>query len=211
MASKFKIWRSQILRPSAQTLRNRSHDSKDIPSPYSSFQTTLLPTSLSNVSLVHQYVFGIFYPVLEHTPFTMDHINSLWLNDLFRFKKKYKVELKLRNNFITQRQRHNDRHLFDDILTYTSSLLSRKKLLGCRLYLHITLLSDITNIKGTTLLPNILIGARNTNIHQTFSWSLQKSPTTTLGNFGIELCEVYTVAQHLPSTQETILPSKIDP
>ena len=106
--------------------------------------------------------------------------------------------MKLRNKFITQRQRHNDCHLLDDVLTHTSPFLSRKKLLACRLYLQITLLSDIPNIKGTTLLPNILIGTRNTNTHHTSSWPLQKSITITLGNFGTELCEVYTVAQHLP-------------
>ena len=86
--------------------------------------------------------------------------------------------MKLRTTCITKSQRHNDRHLFDDILTYTSSLLSRKKLLACRLYLQITLLSDITNLKGTALLPNIIIGIRNANIHHTSSWSLQKNPNS---------------------------------
>ena len=141
----------------------------------------------------------------------MDHINSLWLNDLIILIKKYKVELKLRNNFITQRQRHNDRHLFDDILTHTSSLLFRKKLLACRLYLQITLLSVINNIKGTTLFPNILVGTRTNNIHHTSSWPLQKILTITLGNFGTELCEVYTVAQHLPFNSRRNLPPTTDP
>ena len=124
----------------------------------------------------YQHVSGISYPVLEQHPFTMDHINSFWLDDLVRLTKKYKVELKLRKKIITQRQRHNDRHLLDDILTHTSSLLSRKKLLACRLYFQITLLSDITNIKGSALLPNILIDTRNTNTHHTYSWPLQKNP-----------------------------------
>ena len=83
--------------------------------------------------------------------------------------------MKLRTTCIAKRQRHNDCHLFDDILTYTSSLLSRKKLLVCHLYLQITLLSDITNLKGTALLPNIRIYTRITNIHHTSSWPLQKS------------------------------------
>ena len=117
----------------------------------------------------YQYVSGISYTVLEQDHFTMDPTNSLWLNDLVRLIKKYKVELKLRNKFITQHQRHNDRHLLDDILTHTSSLLSSKKLLVCRLYLQITLLSDITNIKDTTLLPNILVETRTNNVYHAFS------------------------------------------
>ena len=117
----------------------------------------------------YQYVSGISYTVLEQDHFTMDPTNSLWLNDLVRLIKKYKVELKLRNKFITQHQRHNDRHLLDDILTHTSSPLSSKKLLVCRLYLQITLLSDITNIKGTTLLPNILVETRTNNVYHASS------------------------------------------
>ena len=83
----------------------------------------------------YQHVSGISYPVLEQHSFTMHHINSRWLNDLVRPLKKYKVELKLRDIFITKHQRHNDRHILDDTLTHTSSILSRKILLACRLYL----------------------------------------------------------------------------
>ena len=147
----------------------------------------------------YQHVSGICFSDLEQHPVNLDYINRLWLNDFVRLMNKYKIELKLRTTFITQSQRHNDRHLFGDILTYTSSLLSRKKLFACRLYLQITLLSYITNLKGTVLLPNIMIGIRNTNNHHTFSWPLQKILTITLGNYGTVLCEVYTVAQILPS------------
>ena len=96
----------------------------------------------------------------------MHHINSLWLNNLARLFKKHKVELKLRYTFLTKHQRHNDRHILDDILIYTTSTLSRKKLLTCRFYLQITLLYDITDIKGTSLLSNVLIGTRRNNRHQ---------------------------------------------
>ena len=106
----------------------------------------------------------------------MHHINNLWLKDLVRLLKKYKVELKLKDTFMTKHQRHNDRHILNDILTHTSSILSRKKLLACRLYLKITLLSDITNIKGSFLIPNVLLGIRSSNRHHNLSWSLQKKP-----------------------------------
>ena len=106
--------------------------------------------------------------------------------------------MKLRTTCITKSQRHNDRHLFDDILTYTSSLLSRKKLLACRLYLQINLLSDIINLKGTALISNIMIGIRNTNTHHTSSSPLQKSLTLTLGNYGTVYWEVSTSVPILP-------------
>ena len=69
----------------------------------------------------YQHVSGLSYQVLEKHSFTMHHINSLWINDLVRLLKKYNVELKLRDMFLTKHQRHNDRHILDDILIYTSS------------------------------------------------------------------------------------------
>lgn len=44
------------------------------------------------------------------------------------------------------------------------------------LYLHVTLLSDITDIKGISLVNDILIGSRRKNRHQNSSWSLQQKP-----------------------------------
>ena len=47
-----------------------------------------------------------------------------------------------------------------------------------------TLLPDTTNLKGTVLLQNIMIGIMNTNTHHSSSWSLQKKLTITFGNDG---------------------------
>ena len=123
----------------------------------------------------YRYVSVISYPALKYHPFTMHHINILWLNDLVRLLKKYKVELKLQDMFATKYQRQNDRHIMNDILTSITSITSRKKLFACRLYLQVTLLSNIIDIKDTSLLNNILIGSRSKYRHQTSSWPLQKS------------------------------------
>ena len=107
------------------------------------------------------------------------------------------VELKLKDTFMTKHQRHNDRHIIDDILTHTSSISSHKKLLACRLYLQTTLLSDITDVKSSFLIPNILLGTRSSNMHHNISWPLQKqSPTVTLRNFGTGPFEVSITARH---------------
>ena len=143
----------------------------------------------------YQHVSRISYPVLEKHPFTIHHINSLWLNDLVRLLKKYKVELKLRNIFITKNQRHNNQHILDDILTHTSFILSNKKLFACRLYFQNTLLSDITDIKCSFLIPNNLLGTRSHNRHHNTSWSLQKNLAVTLENFGTGSFEV-SIAAH---------------
>ena len=124
----------------------------------------------------YQHVAGIAYSALEQHPFTMPYINSLWLNDLVRLLNKYNVELKLKKTLQTKPQRQNDRHIIDDILTNISSTTSLKKLLACRLHLHITLLSEIADINGASILNNVLIGSRTKNRHQTLAWSLQQKP-----------------------------------
>ena len=117
----------------------------------------------------YQRVSGISYLVLEYHSFTIHHINSLWLNDLVRLLKKYNVELKLQDTFVTKSQRQNVRYIMNDILTTITSTTSRKKILACRLYLRVTLFSYITDIKSISLLTNVLVGGRIKYRHQTSS------------------------------------------
>ena len=65
----------------------------------------------------------------------------------------------------------------DAILTYTSFIIFKKKLLACFLYLQVTLPSDINNIKGTSIMNTVLIGSRNKYRHNTYDWSLQQKPS----------------------------------
>ena len=88
---------------------------------------------------------------------------------------KYNVALKLQGTFVTKYQRQNDRHIMNDIVTTITFITSRKKLLACRLYLQVMFPSDITDIKGTSLLTNVLIGSRSEYGHHTSSWPLQNT------------------------------------
>ena len=123
----------------------------------------------------YQHVLVISYPVLEHRPFTMNHINSLWFNDFVRLLKKYNMELKLQDTFVTKFQRQNNCHTMNDILTTITSTTSRKTLLACSLYFQVTLLSDILDIKGTSLVNNVLIGRRSKYRHHNSSRPLPKT------------------------------------
>ena len=162
-----------MLRNSAQASWNISTYQKDIPPPHPSFQTTYFSISLGNISLVSAHLWT-FISSLRATPLhTASHQQSL-AQRLGTPVKKYNVELKLRDTFLTKHQRHNNSNILDNILTNTSS--TSRKILACRLYLKVTLLSDITDIKGTSVLSNVSIGTRSTNIHQTSSWPLHTKP-----------------------------------
>ena len=64
----------------------------------------------------------------------------------------------------------------DQILTNHSSPTTIKKLHVCRLYLQVTLLSDITNLKGDKHLTNSLQGIREKHRTSTYAWPRQQHP-----------------------------------
>lgn len=85
----------------------------------------------------------------------------------------------------------------DGILTSISFTTSLKNIFACRIYLQITLLSDITGIKGTSIMNTVLISSRNKYRHHTSDWSLQQNPIYTLGTFGTELYKKH-ISEPLP-------------
>ena len=108
----------------------------------------------------YQHVLGLGSPILEQHPYSVNYINSCWLNDFVRLLRKYDVEIKLRTTYLQPLLRENDSFLMDRILTNHFSPTAIKKLHACRLYLQVTLLSGIANLKGDRLLMNSLHGMR---------------------------------------------------
>ena len=51
-----------------------------------------------------------------------------------------------------------------------------KQIIACRLYLQVTLLSNITDIKGTSIMNTALIESRYKYRYYTSDWSLQQKP-----------------------------------
>ena len=64
----------------------------------------------------------------------------------------------------------------DHILTNSSSLTTTKTLHVCRLYLQVTIFSDITALKGDTLLTTSLQGIRDKNQPSAYAWPRQQYP-----------------------------------
>ena len=55
-----------------------------------------------------QHVSGLASPILETHSHNVNYINGYWNNDFVRLLNKYDVEIKLRDNYITQIQREID-------------------------------------------------------------------------------------------------------
>ena len=66
----------------------------------------------------------------------------------------------------------------DDILSFISSTKIWRQLNACRLFLQLTLLSEITDIDGTHLLQGILNGDNSKMPPTTIHWPEQGSPSS---------------------------------
>ena len=66
----------------------------------------------------------------------------------------------------------------DDITLHISSIKCLKKNKVCRLYLQMTLLWEITSIRGDEVLSSVVTGERNISQHSNYQWPKQKHPDT---------------------------------
>ena len=66
----------------------------------------------------------------------------------------------------------------DNVLTNSSSITTLKKITAFGLYLQVTFLVDIHNLKGNSLLPNSLEGIRAQHRISKYDCPLQQQPNT---------------------------------
>ena len=67
----------------------------------------------------------------------------------------------MKDNILLYKQRYNDLCIMEDILDTTPPFTNIKRLNTYRLYIHITFLSEISNIKGTAIITRSLSGDKN--------------------------------------------------
>ena len=132
--------------------------------------------------LGYQYISSVSSPVLENHSFPVFYINSILIDNLVRSSKNYKVELKIKNAFIIQKQRDNNSFIMDKILTFNSSRKIIKTIHICRFYLQMTFLSEITNIKGNTLRPEILTRTKPKYSMSNINWTIQSKSNVSSWN-----------------------------
>ena len=123
---------------------------------------------------------GITTPALEYTKNSLFYINSIWMNDFFRLLQKYNIKIKMKENMILQKQHFNDFCIMEDILNTIPYFTNFKILNVCRLYLGVTFLSEILNIKGSTIITGSVISNNIKIVKSNIDWSnLNKKNTST--------------------------------
>ena len=104
------------------------------------------------------------------------YVTSTWLSDVWKFlsEKKLFIQDDLPN---LELQRENDRYIMDIALTQGSfSTNELQKINGCRLFLQVTSLADITSGDGTFILKHYWDGARDGSVISPFRWPKQGQP-----------------------------------
>jgi hypothetical protein len=97
-----------------------------------------------------QYQAGTSKPVLEHPKDHIPYLEARWLPSLRTFLASIDASIELDKTYCIPHQRQGDYHLMDKA-NYNTAFTDRElhELNCCRLYLGVTLLSDICNTQGT--------------------------------------------------------------
>ena len=86
----------------------------------------------------------------------------------------------MKENMILQKQHFNDFCIMEDILNTIPYFTNFKILNVCRLYLGVTFLSEILNIKGSTIITGSVISNNIKIVKSNIDWSnLNKKNTST--------------------------------
>ena len=67
----------------------------------------------------------------------------------------------MKEHMTIKKQRFNDSCIMEDILNITTSNIDLKRLNACRIYLRVTLLSEMSNIKDTVVIAGSLTGDKS--------------------------------------------------
>ena len=120
---------------------------------------------------------GITTPALEYTKYSLSYINSIWTNNFIRLLQKHNIKIKMKENMLFHKQRYNDSCIMGYILYTTTSLTNITRLNACRLYLRISFLSEMSNIKGTAIITGSLSDEKIKIANSNFEWPNKSRPS----------------------------------
>jgi exonuclease III len=126
-----------------------------------------------------------------HTP--LPHLESKWLLVLRSNLASINASFQLDNTYVIPPQRENDIHIMDMVINSDRfSPTQIRRINYCRLLLKVTLLSDITDIKGSQLIPGTPHGLPqwiSTPVHH---YPYQHTPDMKTWRLWKQACNVWT-------------------
>lgn len=105
-----------------------------------------------------QVFLGYEEHILESTKETT-HIRIPWLTTLTRFLRETGIRVKVSSLWKPKKQRENDRALMDIVKNYMTDT-ELKEVNACRLFLGVTMMSDMASSDGKIILESIYRGRK---------------------------------------------------
>jgi len=116
-------------------------------------------TSMGHISTIilahYQLMAGLSQPVLEDTR-RLPWSNSKWFDTVRQFLHSINGKIILQQPWLITRRRQHDRYLMDDVLALRLTNAQNIQVQSVRLFLRVSVLSELTNHCGTQLLPRAL-------------------------------------------------------
>ena len=127
------------------------------------FQTLRTPGQSQHLLLIciHEWQLnsGMSFPLLEFPKRPCPHLEGQWLLSTRQFLSSLNASITLTKSYTLPHLREHDQHIMDVLVSTTKFSTRRMSRLNyCRLFLQITLLSEITNQTGTHLIPDFWSG-----------------------------------------------------
>ena len=113
-----------------------------------------------------QFNAGVSFPILHQPHPKLPHFESVWFKDLRDFLSKHSLSVHIQNPGTIPHQRQHDMHLMDIIITLNFRPCEIKRSNYCRLYLNVTLLSDIVTADGMRFNKDMYNGIRKQSHNQ---------------------------------------------
>ena len=117
---------------------------------------------------------GVSSPILERSTVIKPYVDNNWIYCLHKLLMEGSMTIKLENTEESETTRVGDVYLMEKWAD-TFEIQDLKKLNSCRLYLQVTTMADICDVKGTYILKNawgVKFPVRKNNK----KWPIQKRP-----------------------------------
>lgn len=127
-----------------------------------------------------QLLTGTSRPILRDINTPLPHMYPMsWILSIRHFLKTINATLEVETVYTILIQRKNDIFLMDHFLSYTTSPTILKQLNACRIFLDVTLLSDITTEDRQNLSPQFYNGIHSFTNSSKLLYPFQSNPNAT--------------------------------
>ena len=119
---------------------------------------------------------GLTCQILSNPTNPTAYVSSVWFQDIITFLFNNNIHVNTYHFLTMKVQRMNDRCIIYNVMQLNLTTKESIQLNVCRMYLQVSLLSDITTPNGKTTMIEFLRGQKPKYPRSTFYWSNQDFP-----------------------------------